>query len=885
MGIESASGSQTTDKVTAGRGETRAKAHDRSRNGDSRARPLSIESATAARFRPPAMPTYSIAGSICSAASLLVMVSVSFVMLKQLLDPQNPIVGGNGGLLGFLRAPAAGSSLAAWVWLPFLFTVFGAGLGFLFEAGLLLVGAPFRKSLNRFTDFVQRVRFLNLAPVTATILVFVASMVIADPSLRLAILFAAGAAAFGLGAGLFFGGAEAAVAATLLGVQVVQFLLVLTLGAMVGGRDVALLLMAQAALQLTALLIGTATPWKSTAFHLISTASGVLLYRAISDVTAVDGGFSHRVAVQLPPGSLARWAFFAVCILGLLLMLRAFPRTSNNWRSMVSNAIWSVLYFVLVSAKRFPNPINLSKVYLKHKPTGTKLKPYYQLHPEYLPEALSIPAAEELEGNVTTFAPLLNQVKKTFALIARLDHVLPQADSNVPLVDKPRMNLWSDGSDIYPRIFLKKLFGLTIPGPELETTPKPAIEAYKRGQLLAYLAESGVANPFLKPAEGRGPGALVVDFRFLERYETKPDYEPYGGVAYFRVDDEARRLELVSVVAPRTREEIAADPDDATFRHAEAQIIASLYYEVISGKHLAEIHMTYNLVEVALHDAFDVPGKYNHPFRTFMYLHLFSHELAEELTTEHLVQEGAVFTQIFATTHDSLIHHLNDSYHAFQYGEDEDFESRAAMMTTKDGETLPNACIRWELAYAEIFQRYTTTLIDIIYDNDAAVTADECLQTFHDALRQVMVNGLPARYDAFKTKAGVARFASDTISHLVIRHQVYGTTAVKAAMDPRISVTQVPRDGGTCGVDEWRSLICVALATARARFTLLMGDFTYLLDGVDERYKAPMHQAFVQLQGDLRALDEEWTATEAEKTFNYDYFRAVPSELHTGPGY
>lgn len=84
--------------------------------------------------------------------------------------------------------------------------------------------------------------------------------------------------------------------------------------------------------------------------------------------------------------------------------------------------------------------------------------------------------------------------------------------------------------------------------------------------------------------------------------------------------------------------------------------------------------MTYNLVEVSMHNAFDAQEQWTHPFRTFMYLHFFSHELAEEITTEHLIQERAVFSQIFSTTHNEMINHLNDTYSNFYYGEDEDFE-------------------------------------------------------------------------------------------------------------------------------------------------------------------------------------------------------------------
>ena len=381
---------------------------------------------------------------------------------------------------------------------------------------------------------------------------------------------------------------------------------------------------------------------------------------------------------------------------------------------------------------------------------------------------------------------------------------------------------------------------------------------------------------------------MTLDLRFLEVYETRPDYERYGGQAFFHIDVAAKCLVLDSVIGPESRIELVADPHDASFRRAEAMIIASLYYYTISTKHLVEIHMIHNLVEVAMHNAFDAQGQWAHPFRTFMYLHLFSHELAEEMTTQHLMQEGAVFSQVFATTHSSLIAHLNDRYREFVYGCDEQFEARAAMFSVvgEDGEAemLPNAAITWELEYVKIWTRYTDALIDIIYPDDASVRADQAMRAFHRELEHLRVNGLPARYAKLATKAGVSRFASDTIHHLVVRHQVYGTTSAPG-LDPRIASTVVPRDGGPAGVDEWRSLAFVALATAHARFVMLLDDFKYLLEGVDSKYAEPMRVVFDRLQADLRELDAEWTGSDEARAHNRAYFLAVPSDLRTGPGY
>lgn len=850
------------------------------------------------RFAKPVTQTFPLLGSITSVLSLTVMAVVSTAMLLELVGPTNTGTAAFrdavlAPLFALVGAPRWSTPQPAWTWLPFAFTIFGSGLGGLFELGLILAGTPFQQTKSDLTAAIQRVRFLNLAPVTATIFIFVAAMTIEDASLRYALLFVVATIGAGLGFALAFGPPNPVVPLFLLGAQVAQAVLVLVAGIPVGGA----FLLAQAALQLTALLVGTATPKASTIFHLTSTLSGVALFAALMTATAADPGFAAQVATPVPAGGVIMWGLVVACLAGVVITMRVFPLAYATLRVIVTNAIWTPIYFKLVSQGRFPNPVPLDAIYTTKAPAPARLVPYSVAHSADLPEALSIPALYdgEIERNVLVFEALFKQAKSAFKLIATLDHLAPQSDVGTRLDDKLRLAVTDDGSAYWPAMFEKTIFGAALPdGGVLEPAPKPALDAFAKGQLLAYLTEFGVASSFAKPAPERGPGALVSDFRFLERYETKPDYESYGGMAYFRVDAAEERLVLESLVLPFGTEEIAADPRDPTFRRAEAIVLASMYFQVISGKHLAEIHMTYNLVEASMHNAFDAQGQWNHPLRAFLYLHFFSHELAEEMTTEHLVQEGAVFAQIFATTDDALIAHLNNCYAACVYGEDEDFEARKAAMSIPSadgspGKLLPNCSVAWELAFFDIFLRYTTDLVDIIYATDDDVRADRYVADFHRGLTEVFLRGLPARYDAFQTKGGLARFAADTIHHCTVRHQVYGTTGIKAALDPRISKTQVPKDGGTTGVEEWRSLAYVALATGKARFTLLTGekgqDFTNLLRGIPEPKRARMAEVFGRLQADLRELDVAWTSGPDAKTFNYDYLRALPSELHTGPGY
>ncbi|MGB1241530.1 MAG: hypothetical protein ACPG49_03350 [Chitinophagales bacterium] len=823
------------------------------------------ENAESIRFQIPTPPTYSAFQSLLSILSLALMSGLSYYFYLQVQDQ------------------------ALWAKLPFMFTIFGGTLGALFELGLLLTGTPFLMMKNKFTTFIQMIRFTNIAPVVTTILFFVCSFAVEDTNLRTALLYLSGFATFAMGTAFYYGAGAALMPLVILGIQVAQIIIVLTSGLLGSAYHmVGLILIAQAVVQATAFIVGTATPLKSTGFHTISTVSGLLLFLAVQEALKVDSSFIADRAIHLSASPLLKWGFILTCLAGFLYTMKVSPVAYNTWRSRMSNLIWGLQYFLIISGKRFPNPFNLTELYKDNTPEPSRLKPYYQQHPEFLPEILNIPAVERIEGNVTAFGTLVKKAEKAFKIIALLDHFFPQANVNIPLKDKPRMKIWSDGSDIYPKIYTKKLFGQSLPVNHFKITPPPVIDAYKEGQLLAYLAEFGIANPLLRKAPNR-EGYLVLDFRFLEKYDTKADYESYGGLAYFKVNSKKKRLELVSVVAPHTMAELAPNPMDSTFRHAESMVLASMYYQIISGKHLACIHMTYNLLEVVLHNAFDSQGQFNHPIRTVMYLHLFSHELAEELTTEHLVQEGAVFTQVFATTHAGMINHLNDQYHSFEYADDEDFEYRTEIMQMENGELLPNACINWELEYSKIWKKYADDIVNIVYANDEGVQKDKYIQDMLRGLNQVFLNGLPKRYDELQTKSGLSRWISDTMHHLIVRHQVYGTTGINSAIDPRISSPQVPKDRGTPGVDEWRSLMGVALATACSRFTLLLGKdgekFVYLLDGVDSRFKDKMATVFEELHDNLEDLDKKWTKDAADLEFNYNYFRAVPSDLRTGPGY
>ena len=165
------------------------------------------------------------------------------------------------------------------------------------------------------------------------------------------------------------------------------------------------------------------------------------------------------------------------------------------------------------------------------------------------------------------------------------------------------MHLTSRCSLSSPALFNLPFFDFPVMGKNLQKSPQPAVESFKEGQILAYLCQYGIGNTFLQcavetdsypffelaEADGESVG-FVVDFRHLEAYEVKADYEPYGGVAFFDLANKSLRLKWL--ITPRTQFKTALDKKGGTFRRAEAMILSTLYFAVVAGKHLAEIHMT-----------------------------------------------------------------------------------------------------------------------------------------------------------------------------------------------------------------------------------------------------------------------------------------------------
>lgn len=781
-----------------------------------------------------------------------------------------------------------------WANAPFVMTALGSSVGFVYELVLLLKKAPYQLFGTPTGRLVQWFRIGNLAPVFGTVYLAYALLTFGASDQAGWLIGITGVVTGFLLALFLFRGPQHVGAEVLTLGLVSQLVVLYSSSELQGGLWVKVWLTLAAVGLYATTLIGSQTPRRSTIFHVVGTVVVGMLFLGMQTEFSQSSSGTHRVSVGI-------WLRLLVALpVGGWLAFRLLPGTWAVLRSQLANATWPLFYLFIAGGARVPRPQLLSELY-KGREKELKpltLLPYYIAHRRNLSHPISVPCLDDaLTVKVHALGFIAELVKFAFGAGSFVNRIFPLANIDVPLAYKPRMEPWSDGDLYWPKWFLRTItlprlgpFSIEsgVQGPGKQPTPAPALEAYKQGQLLAYLVEYGTAGALIEPVMRQRKTAFRLDLSFLSKYETKPDYESYGGVAYFEINDELRCLQLTHLCAPHSDEELAVDPTDATFRHAEDLVLASVYFYIVSGKHLVEIHMGMNLIEVALFNAFDAKQAWFHPVRLALYPHLFAHELAEELTTQNLLEDRAIFPQIFATTNSALMRHLNDRYSEYQLARDEDFEHReAVLLTGRTGvrleDILPRSSLVWEMEYVKLWQEYADQLVQAAYPSDEAVSSDGCIGVLFANLTSMYQQPLPARYHQFQTRAGLSRFISDTMHHLIIRHEVYGTTGVRLALDPRINQVQVPKDGGPPAIDEWRSLACVAMATSRVRYTKLMTDYSSVFDDLrDPAVNAKYKVAYDKLQTRLKELEVQYRA---DGVNNYDTLRLLPSELDIGAGY
>jgi hypothetical protein len=351
---------------------------------------------------------------------------------------------------------------------------------------------------------------------------------------------------------------------------------------------------------------------------------------------------------------------------------------------------------------------------------------------------------------------------------------------------------------------------------------------------------------------------------------------------------------------------------DWQFDQAEQILLTSSYVLVVAGYHAGGIHVMMSLIAIALHNGFDIhDGDYFHPWRTAMHLHFFNHIVVNNTTTGHLLENTAIFAQIFPFTIRGLYEFLHAVIRNYEYLSDADLEARKAVT---DGVMPEQSTIMWEQRYKTIYTNYAGMVADVCWKTDADVAKDVQMQKFIRNLSANIPKGLPQRFrhngvSAFNTKAQVVEFTASAIHVITCRHEVYGTLFGIWAYEPCIMQSQLPLDFGPPSVNDYQAMIGIAMATSRKPATKLMvredpmpgektsvglpknaqgvgmRDFKYFIRNLPEEEDAGLKKAFDYLQGALNALYVDMAGNREKRELAHWFLQVTPEMLETGAGY
>jgi len=294
-----------------------------------------------------------------------------------------------------------------------------------------------------------------------------------------------------------------------------------------------------------------------------------------------------------------------------------------------------------------------------------------------------------------------------------------------------------------------------------------------------------------------------------------------------------------------------------------------------------------------------------------MHLHFFNHIIVNDSTTGHLLENTAIFAQIFPFTIRGLYEFLHIVVRNFEYMSDADLESRRAVT---DGVMPEQSTLVWEEKYKRIYTNYAAMIADVCWKTDADVAKDLQMQKFIRNLASNIPKGLPARLKsngaaAFTSKAQVVEFMSSAIFIVTCRHEVYGTLFGNWAYEPRIMQSQLPLDFGPPSVNDYQAMVGIAMATSRKPATKLMiredpmpgekttvglpknaqgvgmRDFKYFLKNLPDEEDGGMKKSFDYLQGALNALYVDMAGNREKRELANWFLQVSPEMLETGAGY
>jgi len=295
-----------------------------------------------------------------------------------------------------------------------------------------------------------------------------------------------------------------------------------------------------------------------------------------------------------------------------------------------------------------------------------------------------------------------------------------------------------------------------------------------------------------------------------------------------------------------------------------------------------------------------------------MHLHFFNHIVVNDSTTGHLLENTAIFVQIFPWTIRGLYQFLEAVVRNYDYMSDADLETRKAVT---DGIMPEQSTLTWESKYKAIYVNYATQIADVTWKTDEDVAKDKQMQQFLKNLNVNIPKGVPARLRsrdgtvAVTSKAQAAEIMASAIFVVTCRHEVYGTLFGNWAYEPYIMQSQLPLDFGPPAVNDYQAMVGIAMATSRKPATKLMiredpmpgekttvglprnehgvgmRNFKYFIRNLPTEESEGLGRAFDYMQTALNGLYVDMAGNREKREMANWFLQVTPEMLETGAGY
>ncbi|MGA9279151.1 MAG: lipoxygenase family protein [Ilumatobacter sp.] len=267
--------------------------------------------------------------------------------------------------------------------------------------------------------------------------------------------------------------------------------------------------------------------------------------------------------------------------------------------------------------------------------------------------------------------------------------------------------------------------------PELEADDVLAALAVS-GPFAMYLQSGSTLDDLAGLTTVVAPGDLVIDMRFFDAYDPKPDLVAPGGLAVFAVDADQLRTRGI-VYAGRMHE-----AGEVSFERAKRAFLCALNTHLTTIVHNVTIHLAYvTPMAVASTNELDP----DHPIRRLLHpsLHttlIGNHELAQF----QVVGERSFATTLFSHEYPTLVSMINahlDDFRISSLDPDVAFEHRGLGGATIALPWWDDAMALWRINLA-----YTERYVAHYYPDDAAVADDRQLDRWRKALDRLLPSGL-----------------------------------------------------------------------------------------------------------------------------------------------